>query len=176
MIFRNFVLCALFSLFHNINGRPPNILLILLDDLGNADVSFNYLVTHPKHSINDAPIITPEIDKIANESIIFSRHYSHWLCGPSRSALISSRLAYKLGNPFDAPSFVNGDMKANISTWMNIIRNYNNNNNYRNSFIGKWGIDTSARTKNILTNRWFPFFGMLTLYFHLFVSAFFLNK
>ena len=144
--------------------QAPNILLILLDDLGYSDVSFNYEIYHQDitKQASNPPIHTPNIDSIAHEGIIFKRHYSHWLCGPSRSALISSRLAYKLGNPFDAPSFVNGDMDANISTWMQFLHNtnynYNYNYHYRSSFIGKWGIDTNCKYKNFWTGDWIPRF------------------
>ena len=75
--------------------KSPNILLILLDDLGNADASFNFKLTNPSLT---PPILTPNIDYFAENGIIFTNHYTQSMCGPSRCALITSRFAYRLGS------------------------------------------------------------------------------
>jgi len=52
----------------------PNILVILCDDLGYADVGFN----------GSKDIITPELDKLAHDGTIFTSAYvAHPFCGPS---------------------------------------------------------------------------------------------
>ena len=68
-----------------------------MDDLGNADASFNFKLTNPSFR-NVAPILTPNIDEIAENGIIFSNHYTQNVCGPSRCSLITSRFSYRLGS------------------------------------------------------------------------------
>ena len=130
----------------------PNILLILVDDLGNADASFNYQMTHQGSTFNDAPIPTPNLDSIANEGIRFSNHHTNWICGPSRSALITSRYAYKLGNPFAGWGGA-GSPRPGYTTFAHELqRQYN----YKNHFIGKWGVDTAGRDVDESTGLWLP--------------------
>ncbi|MGM0944666.1 MAG: arylsulfatase [Bacteroidota bacterium] len=58
----------------------PNIIFILADDLGYADVGF----------MGNEIIETPHIDQLAGESLIFTQHYSgNTVCAPSRSAWIT---------------------------------------------------------------------------------------
>jgi arylsulfatase A-like enzyme len=55
--------------------RRPNIVVILADDLGYADVGF--------HGCKDIP--TPNIDSLARHGVRFSNGYvSHSFCSPTR--------------------------------------------------------------------------------------------
>eukprot|EP01083_Nonionella_stella_P266521 901492_1 len=97
------VICyAVFLWIHLVyirGAKLPNIIFILTDDMGNADASFNFKITNPDKA-DSPPIITPNLDLLAENGIIMSHHYSHHVCGPSRCALITSRLSHNLGNPF----------------------------------------------------------------------------
>ncbi|NNE76770.1 MAG: arylsulfatase, partial [Pricia sp.] len=58
----------------------PNIIYILADDLGYADLS----------SYGQKKFKTPNIDKLASQGIRFTQHYSgSTVCAPSRSALMT---------------------------------------------------------------------------------------
>ncbi len=66
--------------------RLPNIVLILADDLGWKDVSFNGGV-----------IATPNIDRIANEGVQLERFYVAPICSPTRSGLMTGRHPIRYG-------------------------------------------------------------------------------
>jgi arylsulfatase A len=60
--------------------RPPNVILILADDLGYGDLG----------CYGQQKISTPQLDRMAREGIRFTRHYSgSTVCAPSRSALMT---------------------------------------------------------------------------------------
>jgi len=61
-------------------GRPPNVVLIISDDQGWGDYGF---MGHPT-------IRTPRIDRLAGESLVFTRSYvAAPLCCPSLGAMIT---------------------------------------------------------------------------------------
>jgi uncharacterized sulfatase len=72
--------------------RPPNIVLILADDLGWNDLSMN----GPNPTTQ-----TPNIDALAAEGLTFSQGYAaNGTCAPSRAALMSGRYGTRFGFEF----------------------------------------------------------------------------
>lgn len=80
-----FILMALASI-SSAAGRPPNVVFILADDLGWADVSFNG---------GSAP--TPHIDRLAREGIQLTQHYVAPVCTPTRAGFLTARLWSRFG-------------------------------------------------------------------------------
>src|SRR5438874_10660547 len=67
---------------------PPNIVLILADDLGYGDVGFN--------GCPDIP--TPNIDSVAANGVLCTNGYAtHPYCRPSRAAIITGRYQQRYG-------------------------------------------------------------------------------
>ena len=72
--------------------RPPNIVLILADDLGWNDLSMNG---------SNPTTQTPNIDSLAAEGLTFSQGYAaNGTCAPSRAALMSGRYGTRFGFEF----------------------------------------------------------------------------
>ena len=75
--------------------RPPNIVLILADDLGWNDLRFG------GGGVAGGTVPTPRIDSIASEGIHFTRGYAaNGTCAPSRAALMSGRYGTRFGFEF----------------------------------------------------------------------------
>ena len=73
----------------------PNILLILTDDHGYADVGFN----------GGSDVRTPNLDELAANGMTFSQAYvPHPFCGPSRAGLMTGRYPHNFGAQFNLPS------------------------------------------------------------------------
>ncbi len=74
--------------------RPPNIVLILADDLGWNDIT--------QHGgVADGSVPTPHIDGIAAAGVQFTSGYAgHSSCAPSRAALLSGRYGTRFGFEF----------------------------------------------------------------------------
>ncbi len=75
--------------------RPPNIILILTDDLGYNDVSFT------NGGAADGSVQTPAIDAIARQGVTFSNGYAaNAVCAPSRAAILTGRYSTRFGFEF----------------------------------------------------------------------------
>jgi arylsulfatase A-like enzyme len=71
-------------------SRPPNIVVILSDDQGYADLSFN--PHHPKE------VATPHLDALAREGVWFSQAYiTGNVCSPTRAGLMTGRYQQRAG-------------------------------------------------------------------------------
>lgn len=108
---------------------PPNIVAILSDDQGYADVSFN-----PDHP---ADVETPHIDALAREGVSFSQAYiSASVCSPSRAGLMLGRYQNRVGvyDSTDAGAGFNPETKIFPAFLPDA---------YTSSALGKWhlGID-----------------------------------
>ena len=66
---------------------PPNILLIITDDQGYGDFSVN----------GNPHLQTPQIDKLASQSVRFDRFYVNSFCAPTRAALLTGRWPLRTG-------------------------------------------------------------------------------
>jgi len=75
--------------------RPPNVVLIVADDLGWNDV------TAGGGGVAGGSVPTPAIDSIAREGVRFTSGYSaNGTCAPSRAALMSGRYGTRFGFEF----------------------------------------------------------------------------
>jgi len=75
----------------NAAERPPNIVLIVADDLGYNDISLH----------GNSTLKTPHIDSIGTEGIRFTRaHATAAMCSPSRAGFITGRHQQRFGFEF----------------------------------------------------------------------------
>lgn len=92
--------------------RPPNIILILTDDMGFNDVSLY------NGGAADGTLRTPHIDALAEQGVRFDNGYAaNAVCAPSRATLLTGRYSTRFGFEF-TPFFRTG---ATIFQWMNDI-------------------------------------------------------
>ena len=70
--------------------QRKNVLFIIVDDL-RAQLGAYHDPEHPDY-FSKLRIKTPNLDKLASQSIVFTRAYAQYsLCGPSRTSLLTSR-------------------------------------------------------------------------------------
>jgi arylsulfatase A-like enzyme len=76
--------------------RPPNIIVIVADDLGFNDISLN-------GGVGNGAVRTPNIDAIAQQGVSVEQAYAgNATCSPSRAAIMSGRYPSRFGFEFTA--------------------------------------------------------------------------
>ncbi|MFC1540310.1 arylsulfatase [Gemmatimonadota bacterium] len=105
----------------------PNVVFILADDMGWGDVKVN----NP-----DSLIPTPNIDRLAEEGVVFTdAHSGSALCTPTRYGILTGRYYWRthkkhaLVMPYDPPV-----IPPERLTWGRIMQE----KGYTTAFIGKW--------------------------------------
>jgi arylsulfatase A-like enzyme len=71
------------------NGKRPNILVIMGDDIGYDNIS--------AHNQGAMGYQTPNIDRIANEGMLFTDSYGENSCTAGRAAFITGQMPYRTG-------------------------------------------------------------------------------
>ncbi|GHB63633.1 sulfatase-like hydrolase/transferase [Persicitalea jodogahamensis] len=111
--------------------KKPNIIVILTDDQGWADVGFN--------GATDIP--TPNLDRLATNGIIFSNGYvSHPYCSPSRAGLLTGRYQARFGHDCNMPYGDDNDATIGTPLSEKMISEALKEQGYRTSAIGKWHV------------------------------------
>ena len=83
------------SLKDKISDKRPNIILILADDLGFNDVSLY------NGGAGSGSLITPNIDQIAKDGVMFENGYAaNAMCAPSRASIMTGRYSTRFGFEF----------------------------------------------------------------------------
>ncbi|MCD6354696.1 MAG: sulfatase-like hydrolase/transferase, partial [Prolixibacteraceae bacterium] len=151
----NFVLISIvffsFAVITNIYAQEkPNVIVIMADDLGYADVGFN----------GSTEIPTPNIDRIAESGVTFTSGYtSYCVCGPSRAGFITGRYQQRFGFERNPLYRVNDPYMGLPHDEMTIAESVSQVG-YKSGIIGKWHL--GAHISNHPLNRGFDeFFGFL---------------
>ena len=77
-------------------NSAPNILLILVDDVGYADIgAFSARIN--KTTTDKLYYETPEIDKLAKQGTMFTQFYACTVCAPTRASLMTGKMNNRMG-------------------------------------------------------------------------------
>lgn len=126
-----------------IAADKPNIVFILADDLGNADLGYR-----------GGQIKTPNIDKLAKEGVRLESFYGQPVCTPARAALMTGRypMRYGLQTLVIFPSHTYG-LPTDERTLPQALKDAG----YKTLMVGKWHLGHADR-KFWPNNRGFDHF------------------
>ena len=104
----------------------PNIVLLVADDLGWADVGF-----HGGH------INTPNLDRLAHGGVVLNQHYVAPVCSPTRCSLLTGRYWSRFG--INAPENRRAMIfdTVTLATAMKAV-------GYDTALIGKWHLGSKV--------------------------------
>ncbi|XP_066922224.1 arylsulfatase B-like [Clytia hemisphaerica] len=112
--------------------KPPNIVLMVADDLGWTDVGF--------HGSDQIP--TPNIDKLAKEGIILNNYYVQPICSPTRSALMTGRYPIHTGMYHNT---IYVEEPWGLPLEEKILPQYLKDMGYATHAVGKWHLGYFAK-------------------------------
>ncbi len=116
-------------------ARRPNIIVILADDLGFADVGFQ--------DCKDIP--TPYIDRLARNGVRFTNAcVSHPFCSPTRAGLMTGRYQQRFGHE-NNPKYDPNDQVAGLPTSEVTIAQVLSSAGYVTGQIGKWHLGAAQK-------------------------------
>lgn len=128
------------------SAEKPNVLIILTDDQGYADVSAN----------GGKDVRTPNIDRLAKEGVLFPNMRSNCtVCSPSRAAILTGRYPDRAGVPGvirTKPQDSWGFLAPSVPTLADCLKKAG----YHTAIVGKWHLGLEA--PNLPTLRGFDFF------------------
>lgn len=150
------VLLAVFVVNLAIAQEPsskPNILLIVVDDMGYGDVSVQ----------GSKQIATPNIDRLAGAGVRFTQGYvSGTVCAPSRAGLMTGRYPNRFGFEHNlAYTDYMPDEQIALPKDEKTMADFLKAAGYRTGLVGKWHLGDSAEWHHPNARGFDFFFGML---------------
>ena len=140
------IVLLLFGLFgiscnHN-ETRPPNVVFILVDDLGWKDLGV----------YGSSFYETPNIDQLASEGVVFTNAYSASpVCSPTRAAIMTGKYPTRVGitdwipgyDPKNRPLLGPIDLHQ-LPLSEKTLADEMKENGYKTFFAGKWHLGTEG--------------------------------
>ncbi|MCG8450300.1 MAG: sulfatase [Pirellulales bacterium] len=158
------LLLALWSCSSTFAARNPNVVFILVDDLGWMDVGYQ-----------NAKVKTPHVDRLASEGKVFTAAYAAPVCSPTRASIMTGRTPATLKLTSHIPGvgfetyykrktgakfrWMEAEILDHLPLDETTLAEALKSGGYTTGFFGKWHLagEGSQRTKNGMVNRaWHP--------------------
>lgn len=125
--------------------KSPNVLIILTDDQGWADVQH----------CGSADMLTPNMNSLFENGLKFNSFYANSsVCSPTRASLLTGQYPDRAGVPGVIRSSTNswGYLNSEVVTIADVLKK----NGYRTGIVGKWHLGTES--PNLPNDRGFDYF------------------
>lgn len=113
---------------HETTSNGPNIIVIIPDDLGWADIGYN-----------GSEILTPHLDQLANTGIKMNQHYVMPTCTPTRVSFLTGKYPSRYG-------ILGPDYGEVIDVGDPTISSLFQQEGYRTAIAGKWHMGSPPYT------------------------------
>lgn len=141
---------------HAADAPRPNIVYLLADDLGRADVGF----------MGSKEIRTPNLDKLAREGAILDAYYVQPVCSPTRAALLTGRYATHTG----VYTIVRPNSQWGLGLEERTLAQALAGAGYSTAICGKWHLGEFEKayrpTQRGFAHQYGFYFGMIDYYTH----------
>jgi len=112
-------------------SKKPNIIFLLTDDQTVSSIG----------RYGNSDVVTPHMDSLADDGMIFDRHYNTTaICMASRANIFTGKYEYKTGTNFHKPS-----SKMRTSVWEKSYPVLIKEQGYLTAFAGKFGIEVEQK-------------------------------
>lgn len=111
-----------------VSAAPPNVLVILADDMGFSDLG-----------CYGSEIATPNLDALAKNGLRFTQFYNTARCWPTRAALLTGYYAQAVRR--DTVPGIKSGTQGTRPPWARLLPEMLRPLGYRNYHSGKWHVD-----------------------------------
>ncbi|MHC4741581.1 MAG: sulfatase family protein [Planctomycetota bacterium] len=141
-------------LAQSVRTREPNLLFVFPDQMRGQALGF----------MNEDPVITPNLDKFAAESLVLTEAVSNYpVCSPFRAMLMTGRLPHAnkvLSNCNSNSAPFGCELQESDRCWSDVLKD----RGYSLGYIGKWHLDAPYKPyvkcennrPNFAWNEWCP--------------------
>jgi len=122
-------------------ANSPNVLLILLDDVGYGAAG-----------VFGGVINTPNLDSLANQGLRYTNFHTTGICSPTRSALLTGRNHHSVGMGLFPHYYLSGDYpgyNGHILPEKGTIAEVLRDNGYSTYQLGKWHLTPDDETTDL---------------------------
>ncbi|CAA6690291.1 MULTISPECIES: sulfatase [unclassified Lentimonas] len=141
------LICCLLALFSYLDAAQPNIIFVLIDDMGWSGTSVQIApnVSASKSSIYQ----TPQLEKLADAGMRFTNAYAPGpMCSPSRAGILTGKTPAEVqmttpgggGRTQDYQKLAGGSKDSSLSTDLDTIAKSLKSAGYATAHLGKWHI------------------------------------
>ena len=116
------------------NGKPPNIISVLIDDLGFGDMGIPELNAVRGYS-------TPNINDFSDDAMRMVRMYTEPSCTPTRVAQMTGRLPVRMGMGDTTVDIAGFGLPGAEVTLAEVLKQVG----YATSHVGKWHMGISRK-------------------------------
>ncbi len=129
--------------------QPPNILIILADDLGYSDIG-----------AFGSEIRTPSLDSMASEGVVMTRFRVHTMCTPTRAMMMTGRNNHEVGHGTMTAEYTDetrgqpgyeAKMRLDVELLPEMLRK----EGYETFMVGKWDLGGRGDVARWPVNRGF---------------------
>ena len=124
-------------------ATPPNLLILLVDDMGWNGVGFH----HPSSP-------TPNLNRLAGESLELQRFYTYPVCSPARAALLTGQMPRRFGLA-DVIAPGQEGIPTNTLTLPRLFHSAS----YSTTLIGKWHLGATHPPRQCGFDHFYGFLG-----------------
>ena len=142
--------CAFYAAFYTAllgAAEQPNVIVMVADDLGWADVGFH-----------GGDIDTPSLDRLAAEGVELRRFYTTPICSPTRAALMTGRNPIRLGIAYGV--ILPWDNHG-VHTEERFLSEAFLDMGYQTAIVGKWHLGHAQQTYHPNNRGFEHFYGHL---------------
>ncbi len=134
----------------------PNIIIVLVDDMGFSDIG-----------CYGSEIETPNIDRLAEHGLRFTQFYNYGRCCPTRAALITGRHPHQVGighmtEPPDRPLGFSGPYQGFLNDNCVTIAQVLQSADYHTLMTGKWHLGVHRQETWPLQRGFDRYYGCLS--------------
>ncbi len=114
----------------NASSAKPNVLFIIADDVGVAEI--------PGYNVGATKPVMPNVQSLVSDGVSFDSVWAYPICSPTRASILTGKESYRTGV---TDATVNNELNENENTIFKHLKAINSD--YEAAVFGKWHVSSN---------------------------------